>query len=69
MENQTQWPKLSGKYVPLCKNGQSLYISRQFPEIPEISRKIGILKFWVQNQAQWPKLSGKNTQCIEIGQN
>ena len=33
------------------------------------SRKIWILKFWLQNQAQWPKLSGKNTQCIEIGQN
>ena len=68
MENRNQWPKLSGKNVPLFKNGQSLWISRQFPEIPENFWKIGILKFWAQNHAQWPKLSEKNAQYVEIGQ-
>ena len=68
MENRNQWPKLSGKNVPLCKNGQRLWSPRQFLEIPENFWKNGILKFWAQNHAQWPKLSGKNAQYEEIGQ-
>ena len=72
VENQGQWPKLSGKIpniLKLAKTSQFPGIVRfpdfQFPN----SRNVGNLKFWVENQGQWPKLSGKNSPYFEIGQN